>query len=192
MSLSRCWFYINILRWNQIFKKWCCWIGNFWYLCQSVQSLSHVRLFATPWITGTPGLPAHHQLPESTQTHVHWVSDAIQLSHPLSSPSPPALNLSQHQGLFKWVLYLRFTQTSEEPTAWGEFRTCKTKHLPSTAPSTVLPHRPLCLCLACFLCWACPLSPVHLARYLRPAEMPPPPWSLPQLSSPRSLQGHSA
>ena len=51
----------------------------------------------------TPGLPVHHQLPESTQTHVHWGSDAIQPSHPLSSPSPPALNLSQHQGLFKWV-----------------------------------------------------------------------------------------
>ena len=50
-----------------------------------------------------PGLPVHHQLPESTQTHVHWVGDAIQPSHPLSSPSPPALNLSQHQGLFKWV-----------------------------------------------------------------------------------------
>ena len=50
-----------------------------------------------------PGLPVHHQLPEFTQTHVHWVGDAIQPSHPLSSPSPPALNLSQHQGLFKWV-----------------------------------------------------------------------------------------
>ena len=47
--------------------------------------------------------PFHHQHPESTQTHVHWVSDAIQPSHPLSSPSPPALNLSQHQDLFKWV-----------------------------------------------------------------------------------------
>ena len=50
-----------------------------------------------------PGLPVHHQLPESTQTHVHWVGDAIQPSHPLSCPSPPALNLSQHQGLFQWV-----------------------------------------------------------------------------------------
>ena len=50
-----------------------------------------------------PGLPVHHQLLEFTQTHVHWVGDAIQLSHPLSSPSPPALNLSQHQGLFQWV-----------------------------------------------------------------------------------------
>ena len=51
----------------------------------------------------TPGFPVHHQLPELAQTHVHWVSDAIQPSHPLSSPSPPALNLSQHQGLFQWV-----------------------------------------------------------------------------------------
>ena len=51
----------------------------------------------------TPGLPVHHQLPESTQTHVHWVDDAIKPSHPLSSPSSPALNLSQHQGLFQWV-----------------------------------------------------------------------------------------
>ena len=49
----------------------------------------------------TPGLPVHHQLPEFTQTHVHRVSDAIQPSHPLSSPSPPARNLSQHQSLFQ-------------------------------------------------------------------------------------------
>ena len=48
-----------------------------------------------------PGFPIHHQLPELTQTHVHWVSYAIQPSHPLSSPSPPTFNLSQHQGLFK-------------------------------------------------------------------------------------------
>ena len=49
-----------------------------------------------------PCLPVHHQLAESTQTHVHWVGDAIQPSHPLSSPSPPALSLYQHQSLFKW------------------------------------------------------------------------------------------
>ena len=48
-------------------------------------------------------LLVHHQLPEFTQTHIHWVGDAIQSSHPLSSPSPPTFNLSQHQGLFKWV-----------------------------------------------------------------------------------------
>ena len=56
-----------------------------------------------PTYRSTPGLPVHHQLPESTQTHVHRVGDAIQPSHPLSSPSPPALNVSQHQGLFQWV-----------------------------------------------------------------------------------------
>ena len=50
-----------------------------------------------------PGLPVHHQLPEFTQTHVHQIGDAIQPSHPLSSPSPPAPNPSQHQGLFQWV-----------------------------------------------------------------------------------------
>ena len=51
----------------------------------------------------TPGLPVHHQLLEFTQTHVHLVGDASQPSHPLSSPSPPAPNPSQHQGLFQWV-----------------------------------------------------------------------------------------
>ena len=51
----------------------------------------------------TPGLSVHHQLPEFTQTRVHWVGDAIQPSHPLSSPSPPAPNPSQHQSLFQWV-----------------------------------------------------------------------------------------
>ena len=57
-----------------------------------------------PMNHSTPGLPVHHQLLESTQTHVHRVNDAIQPSHPLSSPSPPALNFSQHQGLFQcWV-----------------------------------------------------------------------------------------
>ena len=50
-----------------------------------------------------PGFPVHHQLPEFTQIHAHWVSDAIQPSHPLSSPSPPTFNLSQYQSLFKWV-----------------------------------------------------------------------------------------
>ena len=54
-----------------------------------------------PMNCSTPGLPLHHQLPEFTQTHVHLVSDAIQPSQPLSSPSPPALNPSQHQGLFQ-------------------------------------------------------------------------------------------
>ena len=51
------------------------------------------------------GFPVHHQLPELAQTHVHWVGDAIQPSHPLPSPYSPAFNLSQHQGLFKWVSF---------------------------------------------------------------------------------------
>ena len=68
----------------------------------SVQSLCHVQL-CNPMNCSMPGLPVHHQLTEFTQTHIHRVSDAIQPSHPLSSPSPPALNLSQHQDLFKWV-----------------------------------------------------------------------------------------
>ena len=56
-----------------------------------------------PMNRSTPGLPVHHQLPESTQTHIHRVGDAIQPSHPLLSPSLPALNPSQNQGLFIWV-----------------------------------------------------------------------------------------
>ena len=56
-----------------------------------------------PMDRSMPGLPIQQQLLEFTQTHVHWLGDAIQPSHPLSSPSPPALNLPQHQGLFKWV-----------------------------------------------------------------------------------------
>ena len=56
-----------------------------------------------PMNRSTPGLPVHHQLPKLTQTHAHQVGDAIQPSHPLSSPSPPAPNPSQHQSLFQWV-----------------------------------------------------------------------------------------
>jgi len=59
----------------------------------------------------TRGLPVHHQLLEYTQTHVHWVSDAIQSSHPLLSPLPPTFNLSQHQGFFKWVSSLQQVAT---------------------------------------------------------------------------------
>ena len=59
--------------------------------------------FCDPMNCSRPGLPVHHQLQEFTQTHIHWVSDAIQPSHPLSSPSPPAPNPSQHQNLFQWV-----------------------------------------------------------------------------------------
>ena len=76
------------------------------FMRDSVQFNSVAQLCPTlcnPINRSTPGIPVHHQFQESTQTHVHWVSDAMQPSFPLSSPSPPAFNLSQHQGLFKWV-----------------------------------------------------------------------------------------
>ena len=75
-----------------------------WYL--SVQFSSPARSCPTlcnPMNRSMPGLPVHHQLPEFTQTHVHRVSDAIQPSHPRSSPYPPPSNPSQHQSLFQWV-----------------------------------------------------------------------------------------
>ena len=72
-------------------------IGGFSSVAQSCLTL------CDPMNRSTPGLPVHHQLPEFTQTHVYWVGDAIQPSHSLSSPSPPALNPSQHQSLFQWV-----------------------------------------------------------------------------------------
>ena len=84
----------------------------------TIQSLSHVQLFVTPWIAARQASLSiiHHQLPEFTQTHIHWVSDAIQPSHPLSSPSPPAPNPSQHQGLsnestlhMRWPKYWSFS-----------------------------------------------------------------------------------
>ena len=74
-----------------------------WSMDSSVQFSSVTQSCPTlcdPMNHSTPGLPVHHQLLEFTQTHIHRVSDAIQPSHPPSSP-PPALNLSQHQGLFK-------------------------------------------------------------------------------------------
>ena len=69
-----------------------------------VQLLSRIWRFGIPWTAcSTPGSPVLHYLLEFVQIHVHWVGDAIQPSHSLQSPSPPALNLSQHQGVFQWV-----------------------------------------------------------------------------------------
>ena len=81
--------------------KWVNWMAWELYLSQSVQfSCSVVSNSLRHHGLQHAGLPVHHQLPEFTQTHVHWVSDAILLPHPLSSPSPPNFNLSQHQGFF--------------------------------------------------------------------------------------------
>ena len=87
-------------------------ICNFMVLWNTVIFFSSVQFssvtqscltLCNPMNCSTLGFPVHHQLPEFTQTHVHWAGDAIYPSHPLSSPSPPAFNLSLHQGLFKWV-----------------------------------------------------------------------------------------
>ena len=87
------------------FKKWDCFLKSFGTIF-SVQLSSVAQSCPTlcdPMNRSTPGLPVHHQLPEFTQIHAHRVSDAIQPSHPQSSPSLPAPNPSQHQGLFQWV-----------------------------------------------------------------------------------------
>ena len=90
------WFPFLILPWSVGYSVACC-VGSF----SSVQSFSRIKKWLH--VLQHDRLPCQHQPPEFTQTHVHWVSDAIQPSHPLSSPSPPPFNLSQHQGLFKWV-----------------------------------------------------------------------------------------
>ena len=89
----------------QSLKEW----HSYWIWQTLVQFSSVAQSCPTlckPMNCSTPGLPVHHQLLESTQAHVHRVGDAIQPSHPLSSPYPPAFNLSQHQDLFKWVSFL--------------------------------------------------------------------------------------
>ena len=94
-------------------KKVYKWSIDMWKDAQKMLKTNHSVQFSSvaqscpilcdPVNCSTPGLPVHHQLPEFTQTHVHRVGDAIQPSNPLSSPSPPAPNPSQHQGLFQWV-----------------------------------------------------------------------------------------
>ena len=91
----------------KIKKRVCQHIRKMKWINSSVSSVQFISVtqscltLCDPMNCSTPGLPVHHQLPEFTQTHVHRVSDAIQPSHPLSSPSPPAPNPSQHQSLFQ-------------------------------------------------------------------------------------------
>ena len=96
---------LNCISFEDTFNRW-------WNYCCESNQFSSVQFrtipqscptLCDPMDCSTPGFPVHHQLPELAQTHVHPVSDAIQPSHPLSSPSPPVFNLSQHQGLFQWV-----------------------------------------------------------------------------------------
>ena len=109
------------------------WPSSIWGRLEGFQSFSSVQFSSVaqscptlcdPMDCSTPGLPVHHQLPEFTQTHIHRVGDAIHPSHPLLSPSPPALNLSQHQGLFQWVSSLHQVaklvelQLQHQPFQW--------------------------------------------------------------------------
>ena len=89
-------FASSLYKWKQHLNIW-----HIFKQFSSVQLLSPT--LCDPMDCSTPGFPVHHQLPELAQTHVHQVSDAIQPSYPMSSLSPPAFNLSQHQGLFQWV-----------------------------------------------------------------------------------------
>ena len=86
---------------------------------KTVQFSHSVMSLCDPMNHSIPGLPVHHQLPESIQTHVHWVGDAIQPSHPLLSPSPPALNLSQLQGLLQELIMIYFIETYTSIKWWS-------------------------------------------------------------------------
>ena len=90
-----------------------------------------------PMKRSTPGLPVHHHLPEFTQTHVHWVGDAIQPSHPLLSPSPTAPNPSQHQSLFQWVNLFR--------TRWPKYWSFSFSIIPSKEIPGLISFRMDCL-----------------------------------------------
>ena len=92
----------NILQWFIYQQK-----GPFCFCC-CCSVANSCPTFCDPMNCNTPGFPVLHYLPKLAQTQVHWVGDAIQPSHPLSFPSPFAFNLSQHQGLFKWVKVLEF------------------------------------------------------------------------------------
>ena len=94
--------WVILIKWQ--FKiKWSGWLNILWISPQFGPVAQLCLTLCNPMDCSMPGLPVHHQLPEFTQTHVYWVSDVIQPSHSLSSPSPPAFNLSQHQGLFQWA-----------------------------------------------------------------------------------------
>ena len=123
-DLSQCLLCLKLKKligWSKIIFL----VSEFIVLMKSVSSFLYIQFSSVaqscltlrdPMNHSTPGLPVHHQLQEFTQTHIHRVSDAIQPSHPLSSPSPPAPNPSQHQSLFQWV------NSSHEVTKVLEFQ----------------------------------------------------------------------
>ena len=112
----------------------------------------------------TPGLPVHHQLPEFTQTHVHWVGDAIQPSHPLLSPSPPAPNTSQHQSfpmsqLFTWggqsigvsalASFLPKNTQDRSPSEWTGWISLQSKGLSRVFSNTIVQNHQFFSAVAC-------------------------------------------
>ena len=125
LSFFECWVLSQLFHCPFLPSSWASYF--LFILCRSVQFSSVAQSCPTlcgPVNRSMPGLPVHHQLLESTQTHVHRVNDAIQPSHPLSSPSPPALSLSPHQGLFQWVSSLHEVakvlefQLQHQPFQW--------------------------------------------------------------------------
>ena len=97
MKIARMDILVFFLIFTVLYDVNCGFVIQFSSVAQSCPTL------CDPTYCSTPSFPVHHQLPEVAQTHVHWVSDAIQPSPPLASPSPPTFSLSQHQGLFQWV-----------------------------------------------------------------------------------------
>ena len=120
-------------------RGWDGWMASMtqWTSVQFSSVTQSCLTLCDPMNCSTPGLPVHHRLQESTQAHVHWVGDAIQPSHPLLPPSPPALNPSQHQDLFQWVssshqvakISSQWTRVWANPGSW--WRTGKPRVLQS-------------------------------------------------------------
>ena len=120
------------------------------YVVQFSSVSQSCQTLCDPMNHSTPGLLVHHQLPEFTQTHVHQVSDAIQPSHPLSSPSPPTPNPSQHQSLFQWVNSSQSTGVSAlasflpkksqglSPSEWTGWISLQTKRLSRVFSNTTV------------------------------------------------------
>ena len=128
-----------------------------------------------PMDGSSPGFPVHHQLPELAQTHVHWVGDAVQPSHPLLSSSPPAFNLSQHQVIFQWLSslhqeakVLEFQLQHQHISCYSQFmlHKCRMLTVPGIHGSGLMLLRlGTCsaLCVLCALEYAFPsFSPLYL------------------------------
>ena len=146
-SLRKPFLSLLAILWNSAFK----WVYLSFSPLPSVQSLSHVC--CDPMNHSTPSLPVHHQLPESTQTQVHRVGDAIKPSHPLLSPSPPAPNPSQHQSfpmsqLFAWggqsigvsasASFLPMNTQDWSPLGWTGWISLQSKGLSGVFPNTTV------------------------------------------------------